>query len=50
MPDWIRNDLGLVGKEMAIYNIHQPPSATAAKHAQFRLKFQVLFYLKLVKF
>ncbi len=47
LPDWIRNDLGLMGKEMAIYNIHQPPSETAAKNAQFRLKFQELFYLQL---
>ncbi|NOQ74322.1 MAG: ATP-dependent DNA helicase RecG [Crocinitomix sp.] len=47
LPDWIRNDLGLISKETAIYDIHQPPSYDAAKKAQFRLKFQELFYLQL---
>lgn len=47
LPDWIRGELGLMDKETALIKIHNPSNPTEAKNAQFRLKFQELFYLQL---
>jgi len=47
LPQWILGDLALMDKEKALINIHKPPNLNAAKKAQFRLKFQELFYLQL---
>lgn len=47
LPAAIRSEIGLIGKEQALLNIHRPPTVNAAKNAQFRLKFQELFYLQL---
>ncbi len=47
LPPWILGDLALMDKEKALINIHKPPTLNAAKKAQFRLKFQELFYLQL---
>ncbi len=47
LPAWITSDLGLIAKEKALIDIHQPKSMVAAKKAQFRLKFQELFLLQL---
>ena len=47
LPQWILGELALMNKENALINIHKPPNLNAAKKAQFRLKFQELFYLQL---
>lgn len=47
LPQWIRTDLGLVGKERALIDIHTPSSIADSKKALFRLKFQELFVLQL---
>lgn len=47
LPEWIRADLGLIGKEQALIDIHIPPSVEAGRKAEFRLKFQELFILQL---
>ncbi len=47
LPPWITNELGLISKEKAIYDIHFPKTELDAKKAQFRLKFQELFLLQL---
>ncbi len=47
LPQWIMGELALMNKENALINIHKPPNLNAAKKAQFRLKFQELFYLQL---
>jgi len=47
LPQWIMGELALMNKENALVNIHKPPNLNAAKKAQFRLKFQELFYLQL---
>jgi len=47
LPDWIKAELSLMEKEAALIHIHRPRSANELKLAQFRLKFQELFYLQL---
>lgn len=47
LPQWILGELALMDKENALINIHKPPNINVAKKAQFRLKFQELFYLQL---
>lgn len=47
LPQWILGELALMDKENALINIHKPPNLNAVKKAQFRLKFQELFYLQL---
>ncbi len=47
LPDWIRAELSLMDKESALIHIHHPRTVNELKLAQFRLKFQELFYLQL---
>lgn len=47
LPNWIKAELSLMEKEAALIHIHRPRSANELKLAQFRLKFQELFYLQL---
>jgi ATP-dependent DNA helicase RecG len=47
LPDSIRNDYKLIGIEEAIQMVHNPQSEDQARNAQFRLKFEELFYLQL---
>jgi len=43
----IINDLKLMTREQAFVNVHMPKNQEMAKRAQFRLKFEELFYLQL---
>lgn len=47
LPDRIISELGLMRKEPAYLQIHAPESYDLAKKAQFRLKFEELFFLQL---
>jgi len=47
LPDSIRADLNLIGKEKAYFDIHVPANSEAAQKAQLRLKFEELFFLQL---
>ncbi|MDR0733497.1 MAG: ATP-dependent DNA helicase RecG [Dysgonamonadaceae bacterium] len=47
LPGEITARAGLVSLDEAIRNIHFPASPTALRKAQFRLKFEELFYLQL---
>ena len=47
LPQDIRTQYGLVNKKDALMQIHFPLSQTALQSAQFRLKFEELFYLQL---
>ncbi|MDR0768457.1 MAG: ATP-dependent DNA helicase RecG [Dysgonamonadaceae bacterium] len=47
LPCEIINRAGIVALDEAIRNIHFPASPTALRNAQFRLKFEELFYLQL---
>lgn len=46
-PDWLINELKLIPKNAAMFNIHFPKSADALAKAQFRLKFEELFFIQL---
>ena len=47
MPDYLTAELKLIPKNTALFNIHFPKSADALAKAQFRLKFEELFYIQL---
>ncbi|GHV31053.1 ATP-dependent DNA helicase RecG [Bacteroidia bacterium] len=47
LPDEIIQKAGLISLDEAIRNIHFPTSPAALRKAQFRLKFEELFYLQL---
>ena len=47
LPDYLTAELKLIPKNAALFNIHFPKSADALAKAQFRLKFEELFYIQL---
>ncbi len=47
LPDYLRAELKLIPKKSALFNIHFPKSAEALAKAQFRLKFEELFFIQL---
>jgi ATP-dependent DNA helicase RecG len=47
MPDYLIAELKLIPKNAALFNIHFPKSAEALAKAQYRLKFEELFYIQL---
>lgn len=47
LPDYLMAELKLVPKKTALFNIHFPQSADALAKAQFRLKFEELFFIQL---
>ncbi|MSP85529.1 MAG: ATP-dependent DNA helicase RecG [Flavobacteriaceae bacterium] len=47
LPDYLMNELRLVSKKEALFNIHFPKSPEALAKAQFRLKFEELFFIQL---
>ncbi|MFA9190126.1 ATP-dependent DNA helicase RecG [Flavobacterium sp. FZUC8N2.13] len=47
LPDFLTQDLKLIPKNAALFNIHFPKSADALAKAQFRLKFEELFFIQL---
>jgi len=46
LPDYLIAELKLIPKNAALFNIHFPKSADALAKAQFRLKFEELFYIQ----
>ncbi|WP_396169344.1 ATP-dependent DNA helicase RecG [Flavobacterium sp.] len=46
LPDYLIAELKLIPKNAALFNIHFPKSAEALAKAQFRLKFEELFYIQ----
>jgi ATP-dependent DNA helicase RecG len=46
LPDYLTQELKLIPKNAALFNIHFPKSADALKKAQFRLKFEELFFIQ----
>jgi ATP-dependent DNA helicase RecG len=47
MPAWLVQKLGMMSLELALINIHFPSSPQALKQAEYRLKFEELFYIQL---
>ncbi|GIZ08467.1 ATP-dependent DNA helicase RecG [Flavobacterium sp. UMI-01] len=47
LPDYLIQDLKLISKREALFNIHFPKSNNALAKAQFRLKFEELFYIQI---
>lgn len=47
LPDYLLDELKLIPKNAALFNIHFPKSAEALAKAQFRLKFEELFFIQL---
>lgn len=47
LPNYLMQDLKLIPKNAALFNIHFPKSADALAKAQFRLKFEELFFIQL---
>lgn len=47
LPDYLIAELKLIPKNAALFNIHFPKSTEALAKAQFRLKFEELFYIQL---
>jgi ATP-dependent DNA helicase RecG len=47
LPEYLTAELKLIPKNAALFNIHFPKSAEALAKAQFRLKFEELFYIQL---
>jgi ATP-dependent DNA helicase RecG len=47
LPENIRTELKLVSKPEAIFNVHFPKTQELLSKAQFRLKFEELFYIQL---
>jgi ATP-dependent DNA helicase RecG len=47
LPDYLIQDLKLIPKNLALFNIHFPKSTDALAKAQFRLKFEELFFIQL---
>ena len=47
LPSYLIAELKLIPKKTALFNIHFPKSADALAKAQFRLKFEELFFIQL---
>jgi ATP-dependent DNA helicase RecG len=47
LPQYLLNDLKLIPKNAALFNIHFPKSPELLAKAQFRLKFEELFFIQL---
>jgi ATP-dependent DNA helicase RecG len=47
LPDYLRTDLQLIDKKEALINIHFPQNVAILAKAQFRLKFEELFFIQL---
>jgi len=47
MPAWLVKKLGMLGLEDALTNIHFPDSPQLLRKAEYRLKFEELFYIQL---
>ncbi len=47
LPDYLIDELKLISKKAALFNIHFPKSSEALAKAQFRLKFEELFFIQL---
>ena len=47
MPGRLVKELGFIPKETAIFNIHFPENPQVLKKAEYRLKFEELFYIQL---
>ena len=47
LPEYLRTKYKLVSLQEALQTIHFPPNAEALQRAQFRLKFEELFYIQL---
>ena len=47
MPEYLRQQYGLITLEQALVNIHHPQSPALLKQAQYRLKFDELFGIQL---
>ena len=47
LPDYLIQNLKLIPKNAALFNIHFPKSAEVLAKAQFRLKFEELFFIQL---
>ena len=47
LPDYLTQELKLISKKTALFNIHFPKSQELLTKAQFRLKFEELFYIQL---
>ena len=47
LPDYLIQELKLIPKNAALFNIHFPKSAELLAKAQFRLKFEELFFIQL---
>ena len=47
LPSYLTAELKLIPKNAALFNIHFPKSAKILAKAQFRLKFEELFYIQL---
>ncbi|WP_298533866.1 ATP-dependent DNA helicase RecG [uncultured Algibacter sp.] len=47
LPDYLRSELKLISKQSALFNVHFPKSQELLSRAQFRLKFEELFYIQL---
>ena len=48
LPDYLTSELKLISKKAALFNIHFPKSAESLAKAQFRLKFEELFFIQLL--
>ena len=47
MPAWLVQKLGVLGLESALINIHFPENPQFLRKAEYRLKFEELFYIQL---
>jgi len=47
LPQYLLDELSLVPKSTALFNLHFPESAALLAKAQYRLKFEELFYIQL---
>ena len=47
LPDYLLSELKLISKSEALFNIHFPKSQELLSKAQFRLKFEELFYIQI---
>lgn len=47
LPDDLLNSQGLISKSEALFNIHFPKNQNLLSRAEFRLKFEELFYIQL---
>lgn len=47
MPAWLVKKLGLLDLESSLFNVHFPETPQVLKKAEYRLKFEELFYIQL---